>query len=44
MDDSGASGKGATNFMYVHIFMRLTRKTILIGAEMKKRNDIEISL
>ena len=44
MDDSGASGKGATNFMYVHIFMRLTRKTILIGAEMEKRNDIEISL
>lgn len=37
MDDSGASGKGATNFMYVHIFMRLTRETILIGAEMKKK-------
>ena len=30
--------------MYVHTFMRLTRKTILIGAEMEKRNDIEISL
>lgn len=30
--------------MYVHMFMRLTRKKILIGAEMEKRNDIEISL